>query len=155
MTIRKAAAILALGLSIPTMAANDWKVATGTIDNHPIIVRYITAPSVKPAEYPTLILITWKYKGTSNGMPDTPTGERMGVLEDLLPKKLESAASAYLAAVVTGNGRKEWYWYSRNEAESMKLLNEALAGQAAFPIQVSVQEDPTWSAHSQLAHSAK
>jgi hypothetical protein len=142
-------------LTITVEAQADWAVATGKINGMPLILRYITSVPQNSTKYPHLIVITWRYKGTANGMPDKTTGEKMVLLEGLLDKKLEPPGSALMTAVVTGNGVKEWQWYSRDEKETMRFLNEALSGQSVFPIQISLDDDPAWQAYHQLAGAAK
>ena len=60
---------------------------------------------------------------------------------------LETSQSAFLTVVVTGNGTREWQWYSRNPEETMGLVNQAVTGYEPFPIQFSIQDDPQWEAY--------
>jgi hypothetical protein len=150
--------LLGLAISMQTQAEDRWAVATGSDNGRPLIYRYILAPpeGIKIGQYPNLLGISWKYDGSArSGMPDPATNQRMVLLEELLEKKLEGTRNAFLTVSVTGNGRKEWQWYSRDIQETMKLLNEALQGQDAFPIQISRQDDPKWSAYFGILNAAK
>jgi hypothetical protein len=98
-----------------------------------------------------MLAITWKYNPANDSrMPSAKESDQMKVLEDLLERALESAQQAFLTVVVTGNGVREWQWYSRDAAESMNLLNKALASHSPFPITVSKQDDPEWEAYFQF-----
>ena len=55
-------------------------------------------------------------------MPAQNDSAGMQLFEDLLQPALEEAQQAYLMLVVTGNGVREWQWYSRDPEETMKLF---------------------------------
>jgi len=74
----------------------------------------------------------------------------MDLLEDLLDANLEEHRQAFLTVVVTGNGVREWQWYARDDNETLRQLNEALAGHDKFPIDVFMDDDPEWSAYARF-----
>jgi hypothetical protein len=79
----------------------------------------------------------------------------MEQLEDLVNDCLESKSQSYLTAVVTCNGVREWQWYTKDPQEAVSLINSALSEIAPFPIQISAQPDPEWSAYTGLAKSVE
>ena len=85
-----------------------------------------------------------------SGMPAQKQVERMQLFEDLLRSALEGPGQAYLTVIVTGNGVREWQWYSRDPAETMALVNKALSNHDPFPVQFSVQDDPDWQAYGRF-----
>jgi Family of unknown function (DUF695) len=128
---------------------DKWTVATGRYNGKPMIVRFRSAiPSgVNIKQYPYLMVISWKYESADqNGMPSKSDYDRMVLLENLL-ESIETKQTAFLTVSVTCNGVKEWQWYSRDQKEAMAALNSALSGQNPFPIQISQQQDPEWSAY--------
>lgn len=135
-----------------------WAVATGHDGGKPLIFRFreVVPPDISKPEFPNLLAISWQYDpDINNGMPTPKDNERMVLLEDLLEKALEGKKQSILTAVVTGNGVKEWQWYSRDAKTSMQIINEALSGHSEFPIQISTEHDPEWSAYLNLRGMAK
>jgi len=144
------------GCSKPS-AKDQWTVATGEDKGKPMIIRFRSniPPGIDIKQYSHLLAISWKYEpANEGGMPSQVDNDRMVVLEELLDS-LETKRTAFLTVVVTCNGVKEWQWYSRDREETMKALNSALSGQAAFPIEIIQQEDPGWSAYFRFRNSAK
>ncbi len=151
------ASILALLGCSKGSVEDQWTVATGDDNGKPMIVRFRSnVPSgVDIKQYPHLLAITWKYEPSNDGgMPSKPDNERMVLLEQLLDS-LEVKCTAFMTVVVTCNGVKEWQWYSRDHEETMRDLNSALSGQKPFPIEISQQEDPGWSAYFTFRNRAK
>ncbi len=122
----------------------QWCVAQAERNGQPLLIRFRSQrPSgVKPAAYPFLISATWSYQANELGMPGPEDMERMAQFEDALESVLEASPSAYLMVVLTGNSERDWLWYSREEAETMRQVNQALKGHKRYPVQFSVQQDP-------------
>ncbi|MBT0964219.1 DUF695 domain-containing protein [Denitromonas iodatirespirans] len=139
------------------IAEDQWTVATGDDNGKPMIVRFRSdiPRGVDIKQYPHLMAIAWKYEpANEGGMPSNADNNRMVLLEELLDS-LETKRIAFLTVAVTCNGVKEWQWYSRDQEETMKVLNSALSGQSPFPIEISQQEDSAWSAYFRFRNSAK
>jgi hypothetical protein len=137
---------------------SEWAVATGEDAGFPLIlrVRSTLPPGLDKSEYPTLLAIHWDYQPlANNGMPLPEERTRMEQLEDLVNDCLESKSQSYLTAVVTCNGVREWQWYTKDPQEAVSLINSALSEIAPFPIQISAQPDPEWSAYTGLAKSVE
>ncbi|GAA4493998.1 DUF695 domain-containing protein [Pseudaeromonas paramecii] len=151
---------LLIGLLIYSQvhAADGWGVATSEYNRKPLIYRFLLKPpsGIQISDYPDLTGISWVFEASvNNGMPDSATNTRMIEFEELLENKLEGSNNAFLTLCVTGNRRKEWQWYSRNVGETMKLINQALLGKSRFPILISRQSDPTWSAYFDVVKLVK
>ncbi len=130
---------------------HPWAVATAQDNGMPLIIRYREVlPSFPRTQYPSMLAVQWRYESQDNGMPDAATEDRMDLLQDLLMPALEDSGNALLTAVVTGNCIRESQWYVRVMVESMKCVNQALAGQAPFPIEFMMEEDPAWAAYQQF-----
>ena len=141
------------------MVSDDcWSIATGQDGDKPLVFRIRNrAPSfAHKTAFPHLLAVSWPYEPANDmGMPSSDVTEGMGQFEDLVLPALENARQAFLSVVVTGNGVREWQWYSRDPNETMELVNEALAGCDPFPIQISVQEDPGWEAYGRFLEGAE
>ena len=130
---------------------DQWSVATAEDDGMPLIFRIRTIPpNLNRTGLPHLVAVSWPYQPTTGGMPAPADKEQMDLLEDLLMPELEGKNNALLTVVATGNGVREWQWYSASPDTTMQLVNSALTGHPPFPVEFSIQDDPEWAAYSQF-----
>jgi hypothetical protein len=143
--------LFATSIGNAAIAEDKWSVGTTEDNGRPIIIRALSKipQYIDPSLYPHMIAITWEFQ-SKNGMPSSEEKERMNDLEDSISNLVESNKQAILTVVVTGNEVAEWQFYSKNQEDFMGLLNQALAGKVAFPINISLQEDPEWDAYKQF-----
>jgi len=130
---------------------SGWSVATGADNGMPLIfrIRNSAPPYATKADFPHLLAICWKYDATcNNGMPLPEEVKRMTELEDLLESGIEKVEQAFLTAIVTGNGVREWQWYARDPKKLMELVNQTLGELEPFPVQFSFQHDPEWEGYN-------
>jgi Family of unknown function (DUF695) len=129
----------------------QWSVAQAVNNGKPVLIRFrIQRPTgIEPAAFPFLLSATWSYQSDETGFPGQEELALMGKFEDALAV-LEASNTAHLMVVLTGNGDRDWLWYTRGEAEAMRQVNRALKGQPRYPVQFSVQPDPSWSAYAQF-----
>ena len=132
------------------MSANDedlWTLARSEEDGRPLVLRFLSQvpASVSRQDYPHLIHIHWGYPvDDERGMPESDLHATMIEMEEaLLP--LEAEGLARNALIVTGNGRKEWFWYTRSVDEFIARLNDLLSGFSELPIALEASRDPEWS----------
>lgn len=127
----------------------EWVVAEAEDEGNPIILRIRSVPAeFEKAAYPHMISVAWPYQAIGAGMPDAAQKERMDLLEDLLMPALERSGNAILTVVITGNGIRQWQWYSRGMEETMDIVNATLESQDPFPVEFSLVEDPAWEGYS-------
>ena len=139
---------MAVGSDVLTWAT---AVSTNSHNGRKIIFRYAEhlRPTFDRGSQPIRIIIVWKYK-SENGQPIAEDNQRMILLEDALESALETDRFATLAMVSTGEDLREWTYYARSESEFMARLNYALAGMAAFPIEIHSASDPSWGVYEQF-----
>lgn len=131
-------------------SARVWSLAESRNEStgQAIIFRYVDefAPDFSRSSLPVRVFLVWRYESDS-GMPASDERQRMDLMEDALEPVVEASGVAILAIVLTGDGVREWTYYARSEHEFLARLNQALSGQAAFPIEIHVNDDPEWSAY--------
>ena len=151
---RLLAGLLAAAFSAGVLAEDPWSVASAMDGDRPLIARYRTAvpDAIVTSDYPDLVILSWKYDSKS-GMPSPLESERMTDMEERVRAAVETAGQAYLTVVVTGNGVCEWQFYSKESRMFIQMLNEALSGRPVYPIQISDQEDPEWSAYKRFSEA--
>src|SRR5262245_38660035 len=129
--------------------ADRWATATSTNGKRKILFRYVmhVPAGVDPAEFPNLLVVVWPYSSANDGrMPDGPTNDQQITFEDLVDPALTNSDNAHLVWVRTGEDEKVWWWYSRDINEALEIINQVLADQPRFPIEIEKDSDPDWSA---------
>jgi hypothetical protein len=138
----------------PTEA--KWAVAQGEDNGLPLIfrVRSQEPHGIDISLYPNLMAVSWSYEPVNvSGMPPPDVLRRMEQFEDALDSELEAVQSAFLTVIVTGNGVREWQWYSRDTQETMENINKALSPHEPFPVEFSLQSDPHWEAYHRFQNT--
>jgi hypothetical protein len=121
-----------------------------------IVFRYAKtfAPSFQRAMYPDRVILVWKYSSES-GMPVIAERERMDRLEDLILPAVEEKAQSVLVLVSTGEGFREWIYYTKSASVFVEKLNETLKTSPRFPIEIHAAPDPTWSTYEAFRKTAR
>jgi hypothetical protein len=131
---------------------DQWTVAQAEKNGKPLLVRYRSnrPQGVKSSAFPFLFSATWTYQANEAGFSAPEETELMDKFEDALVSALEASQTAYLMVILTGDGDRDWLWYTRGEAEAMRQVNQALKGHKRYPVQFSVQQDRSWRAYAQF-----
>lgn len=135
--------------------SSDWIIAAGIEDELPVIIR-LRAPLPKgyaSEALPYLVSIAWAYPSPdSNGMPDAETNQGQIELEDRL-EPLDEDARWLQVLVFTGNGRKEWHWYTADPEAWTARVGELLSTSRDFPIEVLKSHQPDWALYRSIAEN--
>jgi hypothetical protein len=100
----------------------------------------------------TLIVITWNFESADGtGMPPEAALTEMEDFEDLLDEKLIETGVARLMTVFTGDGVREWQFYTDDKDFFMQKFNDALAGRPVLPLEIEAFEDENWDAYRDYA----
>lgn len=136
------------------MDTNDnWTVAQGEDDGKPILLRIRNpAPKfAKKSKFAQMLAIAWPYESPGDhGLPVEEDLAAMTELEELLVAAFEDTKQGFLSVVVTGNGIREWQFYSSDVETAGLVINESLADYDPFPIQISTEHDPEWEAYERF-----
>ncbi|WP_266157856.1 DUF695 domain-containing protein [Dyella silvatica] len=135
---------------------DNWLMAETRIDNLPILIRVRQALPAEQDRRPftDLMIITWPYEITDSGMPSAQTYEQMLRFEKAIEQGIEANGIGVQAASLTGNGHKEWRYFSKNGEEFLSQLNISLDGHPVYPIAIESFLDEEWTAHSELLPQA-
>lgn len=133
--------------------ATVWATAVSTHaeSGRRIIWRFISrfTPDFQPELLPDRVIIAWRYE-SETGQPVKSEHEQMVRLEELLEPIEESGKFATLALVSTGEGLREWTYQAKSGDDFVDRLNLALKLEPAFPIEIHVAADPTWSMYKKF-----
>lgn len=157
--IHRLLCIALLGLlPITSTYAEMWTLAVSKhkSDDRVVIFRYVSefAPGFERAAKPRRVILVWRYD-SEKGMPSTEEQARMNALEDMLQPMAESQDQAILVLVSTGNNLREWTYYAKSEEQFIAGINQALAGEPPFPIEIHSAPDPRWSTYETLVKKVK
>jgi hypothetical protein len=84
-------------------------------------------------------------------MPDALASEAMGTFENRLCSAWERDALAFLAAVLTYDGARQWVFYTSDVAECGRRLHEMPQEIDPYPIELTTESDPQWQyLHEQI-----
>lgn len=127
-------------------ATDDWVLAEGSSGGKPLIVRM---RSTLPAEadqslFRYLLIIRWAYEPNERGMPDSDTHKLMNAFEDALEAGTEQRLSGVQAVSLTGDGKKEWRYYTAEVDGFIESLNVDLVGHPHYPLQIESFVDEDW-----------
>lgn len=136
----------------PAGTEDSWSLVQADQNGRPLVIRFRSQPpqGVNRAEFPLLLSATWPYQPNEFGLPSAEEMARMDKFEDALEASFTGSQTAHLMVVLTTGGDRDWLWYTRGEAEAMRQVNLALRGHPHYPVQFSVQSDPTWAAYTQF-----
>lgn len=104
---------------------------------------YMEKP-MESGKYNYRVEVSWDYTPTPNGMPDDEEAELMEQATDALQTALRNDKAAYMTAIVTGENRRDWVFYTKNLAIFGKILNGALRDLPQMPLAIEAYEDPEW-----------
>ena len=116
-------------------AQDLWSVAQGEKNGRPLMIRFRTErpQDVEPTAFPILLSATWTFQPNEHGLPSSDEMERMDKFEDALATAMEASQTAHLMVVLTGDGDRDWLWYTPSEEQAMRQVNKALRGQPRYP----------------------
>ena len=102
-------------------------------------------------KYPYLVTVSWRYNSLPDGFPDETDAELMGRVSDALLDGFARDKCAYLAAVYTGEGQRDWLFYTKSLPLFNKVFNLSLADiEETVPFEIEAREDRDWEAYGEM-----
>jgi len=107
------------------LAADEWEIAKRREEGVPLFLRYRT-PILGPdgvEGYGRLLRILWPFETENSGaLPSTNQSSDMELFEDRLCGVLETDSHAFLAAVLTFDGARQWVFHTSDVGECQRRL---------------------------------
>ncbi len=126
----------------------DWRIVNAVNDatGQAAVFRLrIRKPRIrKLGKFRIAVTVTWRY-GQKGEMPSKPVHEKQTQFDRALDGLSSENGYAELMRVATGDGLKEWLYYTSDIERFGQTFNEMLAGLETFPVDVNFEEDPSWS----------
>ena len=98
---------------------------------------------------------TWKYDGKTAGMPDLATSQLMDEADVALRECFRKDPIAVLTGVYTGDGERNWVFYTLSLNIFCRKFNEALSSMELLPITLSAEEDPEWLEYQEMKEATE
>lgn len=119
---------------------------------HTVIVtgRDNVEKQMNSGKFPFLVRVGWNYNSLPDGMPDDIDAEIMGRVNDAIEATFSKDKAAYLVAIFTGDGRRDWFFYTGNLAVFGKVFNRALEDIETLPLEIEAQSDPDWEEYLEM-----
>lgn len=106
-------------------------------------------------KYSIRVEITWPYQADASGMPDLATSELMEKVQDALQAVFIKDPVAVLTGIYTGDGERNWVFYTLSTHIFQRKLNEALAPFELLPLQITAENDPDWAEYAEMREASE
>lgn len=101
-------------------------------------------------KYKYRITVGWDYDPLPSGMPDDDVARLMEQVTDAMMATFKKDKVAYMTGIYTGEGRRDWVFYTMSLPIFGKVLNRALEPLDTVPIVVEADEDPDWEEYEMM-----
>ncbi|MBO5053015.1 MAG: DUF695 domain-containing protein [Muribaculaceae bacterium] len=95
--------------------------------------------------------VSWEYDGNAtHGMPDVETSMMMETVTDRLTEVFDKDPVAVLTGIYTGDGRRDWIFYTLSTNIFGRKLNEALTDLPVLPLSIYCENDSEWNEYQEM-----
>lgn len=132
---------------------NEWWTSPTESETGALIMvtgRQGVEPVITTGKYNDRIEITWKYTPDKNGMPDFKTSSLMEQVTDALNNAFAKDSAAVMTGIYTGDGERNWVFYTLNPKKFQYMLNDALKDFELLPITLYAEKDPEWNEYREM-----
>ena len=96
------------------------------------------------------IEVTWKYNSDKSGMPDFEISSLMEEVQTSIEDTFKKDPIAVLTGIYTGDGERNWIFYTLSTNIFGKKFNEALQSFELLPITIYAEKDPEWNEYQEM-----
>lgn len=130
----------------------EWWTAPAEADNGDLIMVTGRSDIAKFRDNPRFsIRLTVRWAYGDNGMPADKDAELMEEVTEALAKTFKADPVAVLTGIYTGDGVREWVFYTASTHIFTRKLNEALTALPLLPLELSAENDPDWAEYAEMA----
>lgn len=137
---------------------DEWWTCPAEADNGSLVMvtgRRDMEQVIASGKYSYRVEITWKYEPDETGMPDEATSMLMEEVQNALQADFMKDPIAVLTGIYTGNGERNWVFYTMNLRIFDRKLNEDLAQFERLPLEIYVENDPDWAEYREMRESTE
>lgn len=133
-----------------------WTAPTESADNGSLVMvtgrRDVEAFRSNP-RFDTRVEMSWAYD--SPGMPSDEDAEMMEKVTDALMDTFHKDPVAVMTGIYTGDGQRDWVFYTLSLNIFQKKLNQALASLPLLPLRFHAEKDPGWEEYEEMRRSSE
>ncbi len=134
----------------------QWSIVTADNEEtgeHAVFRLRTSRPETPQGQsFSTAVSIGWSFESDS-GMPSPETMEVMNSFEDGIDPLTWLNGFSELMYVATGNGEREWLFYSSDQERFMGEFNSLLADHQPYPLRIEFIDDPEWTLWGDIAEA--
>ncbi|MCM1490159.1 MAG: DUF695 domain-containing protein [Muribaculum sp.] len=104
----------------------------------------------KPGKFPVRVTVSWDYEPLPDGMPSDKDSELMDLATTALLDEFGKDKSAVMTGIYTGDGRRDWVFYTHSLNIFSKVFNRALADVPPMPLKFDASDDPDWEEYREM-----
>ena len=94
--------------------------------------------------------VSWDYRSKADGMPEDDEAKLMEEATDALLDAFRRDRVAVMTGIYTGDGRREWIFYTRSLPVFQKVFNLYLEPLDAIPLVIEASADPDWEEYTEM-----
>ena len=133
--------------------SNDWWTAPAEGENGNLILvtgRRAMENVIATGLYRYRVEVTWHYDGDEKGLPPYTDSKIMEEMTNALNESFEHDPVAVLTGIYTGDGQRDWVFYTRSLHIFQRKFNEVMAPFPALPLEFEAEEDPDWQEYREM-----
>lgn len=138
---------------------NRWVIADGTLNDLPITIhsREDWQATADSGLFPICVQIAWhaSARDESNGYPIAQEMQQIEMFHHQLQLQFEKQGHTIIAMVITHDGVNQWVVYSDDLEHIKSDLNQLIAPQNGFPIEIVADEDPNWETFKKVYQASQ
>lgn len=101
-------------------------------------------------KYRYRIEVTWNYQALPDGMPEDADSHLMEEATDALQAAFSKDKVAVMTGIYTGDGRRDWVFYTKNLKIFSVVFNKALEPLDTMPLVIEAEDDPEWEEYGNM-----
>ena len=133
--------------------SDDWWTAPAEGDNGRLILvtgRRAMNNVIATGVYRYRVEVTWCYEGDEKGLPVYADSKVMEEVTDALNACFDRDPVAVLIGIYTGDGQRNWVFYTRSLHIFQRKFNEVMAPFPTLPLTFEADEDPDWQEYREM-----
>ena len=134
--------------------SDDWWTAPAEGDGGTLILvtgRRAMDNVIASGLYRYRVEVTWPYEGDEKGLPAYADSKVMEEVTDALNDCFDHDPVAVMTGIYTGDGQRNWVFYTRSLQIFQRKFNETLAPFPTLPLVFEAEEDPDWQEYREMS----
>lgn len=107
-------------------------------------------PVIDKGKHKYRITVSMRYDALPDGMPTDAAAETLDAATEALKAATLKDDAAILTGIYTGEGMREWIFYTVSLHIFGNILNRALAPLPLLPLEIEAAEDPSWEEYRHM-----